>query len=169
MSLTIHLGVADVRYPDRAGIQAERARRRPRGGVRWRRPRRVNSTTTGDVAEILESQYGLFSLFSVFDGKTITDTVEEAALGRLEDILSGQLPTGPFIRDADLQPIEEAFRKSIDNRSYDSRAPGVPTGAARKGIDHRLAHPYARGNPERPSFRDTGQLQNFFKAWITQS
>jgi len=45
--------------------------------------------------------------------------------------------------------------------------PGIPTGAAEAGVNHRLLHPYAKDNPERPSFIDTGQYQADFKSWVT--
>ncbi len=165
--MKISLGVNDIRYPDRP-IQAERARRRlPRGGVRWRRPRRPQSTTTGDVAEILERRYGLFSIFSLLNGKDITDAVENAALGQLENLLAGGPRRNRFIEDADLQPIEEAFRKAIDDRAFDGRMPGTPTKASLAGVNHRLAHPYAASNPSRPSFLDTGLMQTNFRAWVS--
>lgn len=122
--------------------------------------------TTGDVADALERRYGLFSMFTVLEGKTITDTVEAAALGQLENLLAGGPRRNRFLEDVDLQPIEAAFRKGIDDRIFDGRMPGTPTRAALRGVDHRLSRPYARGNPPRPSFRDTGTLQASFRAFV---
>jgi len=165
---TIHLGVVDVRY-DEVPVRPESARRRPRGGVRWRRPKAPKPTTksTGDVAEILEHKYGLFSMFTVLHGQTIADALEEAMAGKLETLMMGGPTSGDtLLTDADLGEIEQAFKKSIDDREYDSRLPGVPTRAALNGVDHRLKHPYSKGNPSRPSFRDTGLMQTSFKAWV---
>lgn len=165
--VAICLGVNDVRYPDRP-VQAEQSRRRlPRGGVRWRRPaRRPSAITTGDVASILEKHYGLFSVFSLLEGKTITDTVEQAAVGALEDFLATGRRRNRFLEDADLQPIEEAFRKALDDRAFDGRMPGTPTRAAQEGYNPRLAHPHSRSNPPRPSFIASGLLQAHFRAWV---
>lgn len=118
------------------------------------------------MAEILERRYGLFSTFSVLRGADIVSCVESALEDRLENLALGHAPTQFNLTDAELAPIEEAFRESIDRREYDGRVPGVPTGAARRGVNHRLKRPYARGNPPRPSFLDTGLLQANFKAWV---
>lgn len=166
----LSIGVNDVPYPQTFAQEQRSGRARlPRGGVRWRRPkpaRRPSTMTTGDVADILEKKYSLFSMFTVLEGKVIEDTVEQAALGALENLLAGGPRRERFLEDADMSPIEEAFKKAIDQRAFDGRLPGVPTRAAMLGVNHRLAHPYARGNPERPSFLDTGLLQTHLKAWI---
>jgi hypothetical protein len=45
--------------------------------------------------------------------------------------------------------------------------PGVPTQAAKDGVNHRLKHPYAKSNPRRESFIDTGAYSAHFIAWIS--
>ena len=166
MPITIHLGVTDVPY--RTALPA--ASRRV---ARWRhnlRPwqRIGGTTTTGDVAEILEKRYGLFSMFATFHGADIVAAVESAMEGKLENLLLGKPIDGSLFSDNDLSDIEQAFRKSIDEQEYDSRVPGVPTAAAQRGVNHRLMHPYRRGNPSRPSFLDTGLMQGSFRAWVTE-
>jgi hypothetical protein len=162
----IALGVADIPYRTTWTPREIRT-------ARWRFKRapwqRLGGTaTTGDVAEILEKRYSLFSMFSVLRGADIVSCVEHAIEDKLEVLLLGGPSSGPAITDADLGPIEEAFRESIDRQEYDSRISGVPTAAAEAGVNHRLKHPYAKGNPPRPSFLDTGALQANFKAWVTE-
>ena len=165
---TLRLGVLDIPYQAQ-GVTPERGRRRPRTGTVTRQRARPASTTTGDVAQMLEAKYSLFSMFSVFRGRDITDALEEAMRGKLETLLMGgpgAVPGGPLFGEGELSAIESAFREFLDRREMDGRVPGVPTQAALAGVNHRLARPYARGNPARPSFIDTGQLQASFRAWI---
>jgi hypothetical protein len=61
--------------------------------------------------------------------------------------------------------MHQMFNEFIDRRGMDGM-PGVPTDAARLGINHRLKHPYAKANPERPSFKDTGTYMQSFTAWV---
>lgn len=165
MTLILHLGVTDVPYNPSPITPERAARRRPRGGVRWRPPRRASSTSTGAVAEILEHRYSLFSMFATFHGKDVEDLVAEYVQGKLENALTGA-PYEATRLDDPIQSLEQVFRKALDDREFDGRIAGVPTQAARRGVNHRLAHPYARGNPERPSFIDTGQLQTSLRIWL---
>lgn len=163
---TLHLGVIDVRYQEQPAAPHVQTSRRP-GKARLPHPSRAPSDkSTGDVAKILEHKYGLFSMFTLLHGATISDALEEAMQGRLETLLMGGPISSKLLEDSDLGEIEQAFKKSIDDREYDARLPGVPTRAALNGVDHRLKHPYAKGNPDRPSFRDTGLMQTSFKAWV---
>jgi hypothetical protein len=58
------------------------------------------------------------------------------------------------------------FNEFIDRRGMDGMELDVPTTAARLGINHRFLHPYAKANPERPSFKDTGTYMQSFTAWV---
>ena len=124
--------------------------------------------STGDVAEILEDKYHLFEVFYELHAQRIADMFAESAAGALESVLLGAPASLRLTADAG-QEIETRFKDAISAREYDNFIPNVPTAAARKGINHRLIHPYAKANPERPSFRDTGLLQASFKAWTTSS
>lgn len=121
--------------------------------------------TTGEVAEILEAEYGIMQFFWNRYGPQIVGSYEESLERHLEAVAAG-LPTPPDPLAATLQKAESLFRDMIDRRELDGQVPGVATEAARKGVNHRLKHPYAKGNPERPSFRDTGLYQSSFRAWI---
>lgn len=144
MPVLLHLGVVDVPYLAKG------------------------STTTGDVAEILERRYGIMATFYEVNQDQIVQLLEEAMGSKLETLLLGG-PTGErLFSDADFDGINELFRAFLDQRGMDGRAPGVPTAAALAGVDHRLLHPYARSNPARPSFIDTGQYQASFRAWVDE-
>jgi hypothetical protein len=168
MPITLHLGVSDVPYDDagRAPRQSKNSRRamaeRKRGVPRPRRRAR-QTATTGQVAEILEKNYSLFTAFAAIYQADIQRLAAEHLQGRLEAVISGSpAPNGSEM----VSEIQDLFQKAIDNREFDSIIPGLPTGAARRGVNHRLAHPYAKGNPSRPSFLDRGQFQSHIRAWL---
>jgi hypothetical protein len=131
------------------------------------------SQTTGDVAQKLEDDYGLFHTFaSMYEGN-IAAALESSVAGALESALSGgPIATAPF--DAGCEKIDTIFRQSIDARAYDGILPGVPTKAAQAGVRHSMKNPTVvkkgkkKGTkrPERASFFDTGLMSRNFKAWV---
>lgn len=151
--ITLHLGVLEQPY--RAWERSGRGRKR---GT-------ILPVTTGDVAEILEGKYGLFSAFARTAEKDIGNAIETSVQSALESLLTGHAvdPWGEG-----LSKIEERFRDFISTGEAEHVGiPGTPTKAALKGVNHRLAHPYRKSNPRRPSFRDTGLLMGSFKSWVT--
>ena len=66
--MTLHLGVVDQSY-GHAGAK-----------------------TTGDVAEILEAKYGLFSVFADMQGPGIASEIENSLEGALETMFSAAPP-----------------------------------------------------------------------------
>lgn len=138
---TLHLGVIDLPYGRRGG------------------------KSTGDVAEILEGKYKLFSAFVEMHQPVIEHVIENSLQGHIETIMMGGGSTDPFNTAA--SELETLFKDSLTMQSYDHRLAGVPTAAAMRGVSHRKKHPYARSNSPRPSFIDTGLLQSSFKAWST--
>ena len=171
--LTLHLGVIDQPY-GKAGVlpPLKRAsKRKPSARMLQRAIARthafkVASITTAEVATILEAKYHLFTVFYELNQGRIADMFADAAAGALENVLLGAPSSLSLTADAE-QEIEKRFKQAISAREYDKIIPGVPTQAALKGVNHRLKRPYAKDNPERPSFRDTGLLQASFKAWTT--
>lgn len=161
--MTLYLGVIDQPY-----------RSRGKG---------VRSITTGDVAKILEggargasisksgafsafslSGYGLFSVFARVKKDEIRQALIDSAQGSLEAMLMGQ-HVEPFARG--LSQIRTMFQQFIRTREVERVGIlGVPTKAALRGVNHRLAHPYAKANPRRGSFDDTGLLVTSFIPWI---
>jgi hypothetical protein len=137
----LHLGVVDVPYT-------------------------AGGETTYEVANHLEKKYHVMELFVEDVGVDhIARAFEESAKVVIEDTLSGAPPRDLSLTYEAEQDLEVAFRKFIDQKQLDFVEPGVPTEASLKGVNHRLKHPYAKGNPTRPSFRDTGLYQTSFKVW----
>lgn len=155
--LTLHLGVLDQPY-DTPG----------------KRSRKV--MTTYGVAKILERNYGVMQMFFDAKGQSVmAPAMEESLKGAFEAFLMGRA-IDPFGRS--MQAIEHAFRQFISSQEVEragfaprTRITGrallqIPTKAALRGVNHRLSRPYARGNPRRPSFRDTGMYVASFRAFV---
>lgn len=139
--MKLHLGVLDVPYS-------------------------AGKKTTGDVAELLENRYHIMELFVETEGvDSISKAFEESARNALQDLLSGAPASSLSLTQDATQEIESAFRKFIDRKELDYVEPGVPTKASLKGVNHRLKRTNAKGNPARPSFRDTGLYQASFRVW----
>jgi hypothetical protein len=137
----LHLGVLDVPYK--------------KGGK-----------STGEVAEILEAKYHVIEIFYEEHQRDIAGLLEEIYGSALDDLLKGA-PAGGNTAAELGSGIKSLFAKFIDGRQMDGLGyPGIPTQAALRGVNHSKLHPYAKGNPERPSFRDTGQYLDSFWAEI---
>ena len=166
MSLTLHLGVKDIPY-DYNPPAPKKAARKPRKRGKLRAKKAVTTQTTGDVAEILEAKYGLMQKF--FDVKkaliaaALTQSVESA----IENMLMTGAPRPLSVTSEAEGDIADMFKRFILTGEAETVGiPGTPTAAARKGVNHRLLHPYAKANPQRPSFRDTGLFESSFAAWV---
>ncbi len=81
-------------------------------------------------------------------------------------MFSGRLTTELSLSFAATEELGDAFRIFIDQKELDGVIPGVPTQAALRGVNHRLMRPYAKSNPVRPSFKDTGLYEASFRAWV---
>ena len=124
-----------------------------------------SSVTTGEVAKILEAEYGVMSAFVRVHGKVITDAIGSSVENAITALVNGQRidPWG-----AGTQKIMQAFRVFINSgEAGNVGIPGTPTQAALKGVNHRLKHPYRKSNPPRPSFRDTGLYVASFRSWVS--
>jgi hypothetical protein len=165
---TLHLGVLDVPY--RKTVPAAQRRvsvKTSRGGKSVRRSIAPSgSETTGDIADILEARYHVMEVFAEETGlDLIAGMIETSMENALKDIANGAPASISPTHGAE-QKIETAFRQFIDQELMNGVVPGVPTQAAQRGVNHRFLHPYAKGNPARPSFRDTGLYQASFRAWV---
>jgi hypothetical protein len=168
--MILHLGVVDVPYTTSTPQHVRRVAVRTRKGS----PARVISAppaggqTTGDVAEILEDKYRVMGNFFDAHETDIAGALEETIGDAFENLLSGINP-GSNATAAAMGQIETLFHTFISTQEMDGMGiPGVPTQAALNGVNHRLAHPTAKSNPSRPSFRDTGLFDANFKAWIEE-
>lgn len=143
--LTLHIGVLEQPYRSTS--------------------KKAASVTTGDVAQILEAKYGLFSMFYKTYEKRVADSMAASMKDALEALMMGHAidPWGPAT-----QQIQRDFRDFISSGEAERVGiSGTPTKAALRGVNHRLAHPYASGNPRRPSFLNTGLLMSSGRAWMT--
>jgi hypothetical protein len=167
--MLIHLGVVDIPYAD-ASYEKPHSPKARLGRVKRGKidaPRTPsNQQTTGDVAEVLEAKYHVMEVFADLHEDVIVSAFEESLGDALQSLIQGAPPTMSFSAAAE-SAIEDRFRQFLSNREMDETAtPGVPTKAARDGVSHRFAHPYAK-RPSRPSFIDTGLMQANFKVWTT--
>lgn len=123
--------------------------------------------TTGDVAEILEAEYGIMGAFWRVHGDEIAKDMETGLQHSMDALLSGE----PHIENpfgSAMAATEHRFKRFISSQEVERVGiPGTPTKAALKGVNHRKKHPYAKANARRPSFRDSGLYEASFKAWLT--
>lgn len=155
----LHFGVTEIPYQSAAEPEKK-------GGGNWKHNKKPSQTSvatvsTGDVAGWLENKYGVMQWFYFFHSREVMEELEKKAKGALESAMLGAHATfDPF---ADFSAIEQTFRNSLDRREYDYWIKGVPTQAARDGVNSRLK---LRFGPERPSFIDTGLYRQSFKVWL---
>lgn len=161
MTLTLHLGVVDIPY-------AYDQQQVGKNGKPLKRAKKVTlSTTTGDVAEILEAKYHLIEVFYEEHEDDIAKAFEESLAATFENVLLGvPPPNDPFA--AANNKIEAMFKTFLSSQEVERIGiPGTPTKAALAGVSHRFAHPYAKRAP-RPSFIDTGLYEASFSAWMDE-
>jgi hypothetical protein len=160
-------GVQDVPYSPHGGLSPTQRRT-----LRWRLGKRpwqslASQTTTGEVAEILERRYGVFGFYWQQHQGEILNELQNVLLGKVQNALMGQAPSSAMLfSPGDLSAIETGFRQMIDARELDGKVPGVPTQASLRGVNHRLARPYAKSNPVRPSFFDTSLYYQSVRVWF---
>lgn len=154
--MIIHFGVWDIPYPAHQPMSAAEIWERIKKGKPPSRAAVRGSPTTGDVAEILEDHYGVMRAFYEAHQQDVAQLLVEAVAGHIENLkLGAPTDTSPFA--AAESAIQEKFKEFIESGADERQAiPGTPTAAALRGVNHRLKHPYAKSNPRRPSFIDTG-------------
>lgn len=164
MSQVLHLGVIDVHYTEGEPVAKYRQRlSRSRKSIQPIRRSNSGEMTTGDVADILEQKYQLFTAFYEHHEEEIADQLASDFSDSLDGILAGA-PIGQNVFGAFEQNLGVMFRKAIETREFDTYGiPGVPTKASLRGVNHRLKR---KRGPDRPSFRDTGLMEASFLAWV---
>lgn len=141
---TLHLGVEEKPYRSR--------------------DKKNRALTTFDVAKILEAKYGIMATYYRVHGQEIADAITNSLAGAIESLAMGQA-VDPW--NSGMGKVEERFRLFITSLEAERGGiPGTPTKAALAGVNHRLKHPYAKDNPRRPSFWDTGIYTLSFRAWV---
>lgn len=167
---TLNLGVIDLPYNEGPGADASKESAKQRG-KRLNKYRAKNikyagvSTSTGDVAEILENKYGIMAVFFEMYGYQIAGKLEEIIARKIEDLFLG----GPTDGDSFAEVAgyaKECFSRFLSEREIEVLGiTGVPTEAAQHGVSHRFKRPYVR-RASRPSFVDTGLYEASFVAEI---
>lgn len=166
MTIVLHFGVNDIPYAHHQPAGSRRVAVRVRRG---QVPKAISAPahgaeTTGDVAEWLEEKYHVIEIFYEEIGHDLmAKALEHSLQGAIMDVMMGKPHdlVAPFKTAED--EVRAAFQFFIEQKEMDGHAPGVPTLAALKGINHRLKHPYAKSNPSRPSFDDTGTYMQAFR------
>jgi hypothetical protein len=172
VSLTLSLGVLDVPYNDAAtGAFGE---------------------TTGDVAEILEKNYGVMAAFFesrkekiaqwladdmansiqalVNGGRTINagsrSSSAKSIVSGMKYAVSGE-QSGTLTYGAD-QKIEAEFRAFIFGGEME-KIQGAISAAAQAGKTKRTKSGYTKGKKARPFAVDTGLYVSAFRAWTAET
>jgi hypothetical protein len=161
--LTLNLGVIDIPYSE------PKKEKKARKAKRSRPTKAAGSSvtkTTGDVAEILEEKYGILDAFAFARLPDIAKALEDSIAGELETIMMGGRASGNPFASAE-SGITTMLKDFISKQQVEQIGiAGVPTQAAKDGVNHRLKHPYAKANPQRPSFMDTTLYWQTLKAWF---
>ena len=158
------------RYPYSARFGKESpltATTKKKASVRARRSPYGAGKTTDEVAEQLEGEYGIVEDFYEKEEDYLVDLFEESFAEQIEEVMAGVEVPKERITTKETNKIETKFKYGLMRELYHKKG-SVPTEAAKKGVSHLRAHPYAKGNPQRPSFVDTGMYMRSFRAWIEE-
>ncbi|WP_051377032.1 hypothetical protein [Paraburkholderia dilworthii] len=165
--ITLHLGIIDIPYQDRATDEKVPKAKKGKANKPIKPKSDAATKTTGDIAEILEEKYHIMDTFAFARLPDIAKELEESIAGSLETMMMGGQPSPNPFASAE-SAITAMFKQFIFTQQVESMGiAGVPTQAALDGVNHRLKHPYAKGNPRRPSFVDTGMYMANFVAWMS--
>jgi hypothetical protein len=136
---TVHLGVVDVGYSEEG-----------------------QSVTTGQVAQILEDNYGVMRTFVELHQQDIGDEL----VAQMDAILKSASQGGTLhVGDIHFPEINAMFRDYLDRAEWEKTS-FQPTMAAVLGNSKRKKMPYSMKNKPRPSFIDTGLYQASFRTWV---
>lgn len=140
--MKIALGVLDVPYNRPESYRAVGRRRAPR------RIRRRATITTGQLAEILEEDYGINAFFLEAHGEEVIGGILEGHALNLARPKTGTGSRTDHLKRA-LRHGEEVFRTMLNDREMDGHRPNVPT---------KIADIQGRA-----SFVDTGLFRDSFR------
>lgn len=144
-----------------------------KGKVLKKKKKVTKAITTGDVAAILEDHYQIYETFFELNKQTIGSELAKSYVGAFHRLHATGVAADPGM--AAMSDIEAKFKQFLTDRVMETQqlvtasahsSRQVPTQAALDGVNHRLAHPYAKSNPRRPSFVDTGLYSATSKVWL---
>jgi hypothetical protein len=138
----LSLGVHDIAYSD---------------------PDNPGTTTTGQVAEILEKKYHVMRVFYELEEKRIGDLLTEGVAKTLKAREAGHVVPERVPLRGEMEKIDAMFRDYLDADLWQSLT-GKTIAAAAAGISHRKKA--KKNSGPRPAFIDTGQYQASFSAMI---
>jgi hypothetical protein len=124
--------------------------------------------TTGDIADFLESKYGLFQVFYDIHEREILSLLAQSAANTAFDILRRGAPRTMNLYAGGAAKIKTMLREDIAMSKFDGRIPGVPTAAALACKSKRFKSGYTRGRRSRASFVDTGIFESDIAVWVTE-
>lgn len=165
--MILNLGVIDIPYPAPVPKPKKvpiKPRKKPLKRPIQQRLPLGHHATTGMVGKILEAKYHVLQRIFELHKPQIAQSMADDMSGEITSLMAG----GPMYQTTlggVASEITDILKQGISNRELDG-FPGIPTMAARRGVNHRLLHPYARGNPERPSFIDTSIYQTSIISWF---
>jgi hypothetical protein len=166
--MKLHLGFEDHPYETRYKESSPLTRTVKKGRPKvLSRPQQAygQGKTTAEVAAELETKYGIVEKFYELEEDNIIEMVEEAFGEDIEEVMMMEQPSKTGISVKETDKIEASFRAMLQREELHSRG-NVPTLAALRGVSHLKRQPYAKSNPRRPSFIDTGMYQRSFAAWV---
>lgn len=120
------------------------------------------------VATWLEREYKLMRVFYELHEDKIQALAVEAVENRIIDLtLGAPSESTEHLFDELAEQVTTMLKRWISEGGPEQAGiKGVPTQAALAGVNHRLKHPYAKGNPPRMSFIDSGLFEACLKAWV---
>lgn len=134
------LGVVDIAYSSEAG-----------------------NVTTGDVAEFLESSYGVMRIFAEEYEYRIGQWLADGLADQIQDMANGAPRAADPFADGE-QQIERAFRQFIASGEIERINPDLPSQAAIEGRSKRRKR---SSGPRRVSLVDTGNYVASFRCWMS--
>lgn len=158
--MLLNLGVIDLPYQ----TVPTKVAKAKKGKANKPKAVKAGEQTTGDVAHWLENKYGVMQGFVELHMPDIATAIEDSLAGAIESLMQGAPPRHDVFGTA-TNMIETLFKFTYLDKEEITQtgAQGVPTEAAKQGVNHRLK--LNRG-PKRPSFIDTGLYQASFKSWV---
>ncbi len=142
--MILNLGVKNVAYSD---------------------PDAKGTTTTGEVAEILESEYHVMGVFYELHRKEITEAVVSELQDRLDSFLEGNLRK---TQNMPVGGLESAFRDYLAQDEW-QKTTGHAIAVAQAGMSARFKDKRntKKKRGARPAFVDSGLYRRSFRAWIS--
>lgn len=119
--------------------------------------------TIGELADLLEGKYALFSQFVDLEFDYIEDVLAEGMENQIHAVMNElPVPDDPWAGIG--SKLTKRFKEYLETEEIvKSGVPGVPTAAALAGRNSRLK---GRKGARRPSFIDTSVLYSNLKVWM---